>query len=91
MKITVYKCDECGKVLSDEDKAIPHLSIAIGGPSGIASQGPAGRWGIYPTLPHGIIHFCDPACLATWFVRRLYGEGEITLEIRNISVQGGNR
>lgn len=70
MKIVIYKCDECNKILSDDNniKNI-HLSINFAQHSGWVKPSLnyiPGCWH-HETKLNGIKQFCDEKCLAKFF------------------------
>lgn len=65
MKKTIYQCDECERVLSDEGKIKkPHLSITFAEYSGWVAKN--GRWE-HTAKVFGVKQFCNAQCLARFF------------------------
>ncbi|KKN69273.1 hypothetical protein LCGC14_0442680 [marine sediment metagenome] len=73
--ITVYHCDWCNIILSDDEAVqTPHLSISIGPhsgwwePSDIKLEGVAldTHWEQTISISPGIYHFCAAQHLARW-------------------------
>lgn len=66
MKLTIYKCDNCSKILSDDKTSIDHLSINFG-ESGLAYKHD-GEWVLH-RIPSGIKQFCNTDCMGNWVGR----------------------
>jgi len=65
MLISLYKCDNCGKILSEGGIGKPHISIKLRTYSGwVANED--GRWH-YKTNKQGIFQFCSGLCLGQYF------------------------
>ncbi len=71
MRITVYKCDECKKTLSDETTKKEHISIHLQGDSGVVAPSEANidRWS-FKTKRVGIFQFCNTKCLSKFFDKK---------------------
>ncbi len=75
MKLEIYKCDHCKKVLSDpsQDIAVEHFSLAFISHSGwamklheeidVGEYGP--KWDITNSFG-GIKQFCNEKCAGSW-------------------------
>jgi len=89
MKLTVYKCDGCDKVLSDGKTSIEHFSINFGWNSGWAMQisdevevgGYEKKWQVTNAFK-GIKQFCNGPCLAK-FVKGFKPEKKTIVGKRN--------
>jgi len=70
MKTTVYKCDACGAILSDEMQGIEHISVSFNrsDSSGWVEpcDAPQERWRFRGYVT-GIMQFCNPDCLKMKF------------------------
>lgn len=66
MKTTVYKCDNCMKVLSDEEGfAVNHLTISFGRCTGHAEKADD-HWRVRNSFS-GVMQFCNSDCLKKYF------------------------
>ena len=67
--LDIFTCDGCGKVLSNDDKAIPHLSLHLGNASGwVHKEKQAWLFDYQPIKNVWAIHqFCDTECLRMFF------------------------
>lgn len=69
MRKTIYQCDTCKKILSDEEKiSFAHISVDFSKNSGWVSK----KLAYTPVWRHditteGIFQFCDEKCLAKHF------------------------
>lgn len=68
MRVTIYKCDECKKVLSTGPEGIPHLSIDFNRQSGWVKK--ETMWNHLKKVI-GIRQFCNGNCLGKYF-NKLY-------------------
>ena len=80
MRIEVYKCDECLKILSDDKVSTPHLSVE-GGRIGYASRRSSGAWSSQ-TLLQRHKQFCNQDCLKKYLNKRLLDEDKIIERVR---------
>jgi len=69
MKITLYKCDHCRKILSDDVIRLPHISINLSEKSGWVEPNKNG-WYNFSTKITGIKQFCSGRCLGKYFNER---------------------
>ncbi len=75
MKYTIYRCDYCEQVLSDEVLGVfkPHISINIGDGSGYYekddNQFPDG-WKRTLNFNKGIYQYCDKYCLGQGLIEQ---------------------
>lgn len=77
MRKTIYVCDTCDIQVDRKDAPRTHISLFIGGNSGIAVRDDEGHWSIpSPVNPTGIHHFCSAKHLADFLW--LLGMGEPT-------------
>lgn len=77
--ITVYKCDYCGKVLSDDKISLPHFSIEFGR-SGYVEKDSVNpkKWVYKVKFPEGqIIQFCDRKCFSKFMTIILRGKNKV--------------
>ena len=79
MKYTIYRCDYCEQVLSDEVLGVfkPHISINIGDSSGFYVKDPQdvnGKfndgWERQGAFPKGIYQYCDKYCLTEGLIEQ---------------------
>lgn len=71
MRIQIWRCDQCKKVLSDfsSNIAIPHISIEIVSYKKAGWANPREGWNLQNTVG-SIIHFCNGKCLGKFFDAR---------------------
>jgi len=69
MKITIYKCDNCGKLLSDpsQDIGLRHISCSFDTYSGwVERKKELNMWQHFIKV-QGIKQFCNSECLKRYF------------------------
>lgn len=68
MRLTIYKCDQCGEVLSDDKTHKSHLSLNFNRDSGLVEKTDFNMCGHkvyeFKTGIQGIHQFCDTKCLS---------------------------
>jgi len=77
MKITIYKCDECNKILSDDKEFSSHLSIDSGRIQ-LAHKGDT-KHILTHNLLTGIKQFCNTVCLSNYIIKR---EADVKNDLR---------
>lgn len=80
MRITVYKCDECGKVLSDEKTFQKHLNLDQSRIQYVTKVGKNIQAISTQNLLTGIKQFCNALCLSNFINSKItaYEQKEIT-------------
>lgn len=84
MKITVYKCDTCDKVLSADKEFKKHLSLEnVGSISFVEKIGNGNYHGT--KVLGGFKQFCDTLCLASFINTKImnYEQTKISRDISN--------
>lgn len=71
MKLTVYKCDACKEVLSDDAVKTQHLCIK--GQILLPTPNDKDRWNYSPNncvFKEGEFHFCSSQCFGNWVFKQ---------------------
>lgn len=63
MRETIYKCDQCKKVIGNKK----HISLQCGQYSGIANPPDPIIWEMDPSLNNDFLHFCSGQCIGKYF------------------------
>lgn len=72
-RVDVYTCDNCNRVLSDNNTSLSHISLNIGGKSGFVDEIDL-SWKFRNFIQQGVYHFCDTNCLKNFFTSLAQGE-----------------
>ena len=74
MRIEVYKCDFCEKVLSSDKEKKEHIHVDLNQSQVGIAKCDKGYWNVTKKLPCKILQFCNLKCFFSWITKKFNGE-----------------